>query len=326
MAAIFTGSIELRILSMDVWVREGSDAVNSEEWSAITADQHVCTSSINAGYYCAGPAYDNFTVRFDKYRLEKSNSSNTWGRRSFPLPANVSVFMLGNSHTRQMYNAILCQYRAQIDWKKSLKNPYDPSDSSVPVIMHFKNNATIAVLSNVPLVYSATQWVSNLEKWLERPLSSFDAVVMGRINGVESKSNFGRNVYNFSLVHPELFDPQFPVPTIQKLADVYDGPIVAVPMFAAYGQDVKTHAEEAIDYWITRNRTNIHIVDARKHIQFLGECASDERTVIGVCLDVGNNDGGRNPQDMHRCTGQNGGHPDLVAWDVIEQLFSLLEQ
>jgi hypothetical protein len=41
-------------------------------------------------------------------------------------------------------------------------------------------------------------------------------------------------------------------------------------------------------------------------------------------LDAGDNDGGRKPQEMHRCIGKKGGHPDL-AWDVIEHMYKLLE-
>ena len=325
MNALFV-AVELRIMIMPTTFIRGPAV--SEELSYVADHQHVCVSisSIKTGYYCEGPAYDNFTARLEQYTLEKGKSVNTWGRRSFPLPANASVLMLGNSHTRQMYNALLCQYQAQINWTKNLKNPYKSKDTADAHIIHFNNNATMAVLSNVQLVYKATDWVSNLEKWLELPFSSFDAIVMGRINGISNMSTFGRNVLNLSVVHPELFDPYFPEPTVNKLAEVYNGPIVAVPMFATYGQDVKTHAEEAIDYWITRNRTNIHIVDARKHIQFLGECASDGRFAISDCLDVGDsNEFGRDPREMHRCVGKKGGHPDLVAWDVIEQLHHLLE-
>jgi hypothetical protein len=281
-------------------------------------------------YYCEGPAYDNFTERLLRYALKlKAEAPFKWGQRAFPLPANMSVLIFGNSHTRQMSNALICQYRLQIYWEERLNSSFDPTipRDDYPRILHFKNNSTITVITNTALVYSSTKWLSNLESWLQRPFSSFDAIVMGHINGVESKLKFGHSIIRFSLARPELFDsPEFPVPTVTKLAEVYSGPVVAVPMFAMHGQDVKTHAEQAIDYRASRNRTaNIEIVDVRRHIQNLGECASDATLTVGTCLDAGDNDGGRKPQEMHRCIGKKGGHPDLVAWDVIEHMYKLLE-
>ncbi|GKY90533.1 hypothetical protein MPSEU_000027000 [Mayamaea pseudoterrestris] len=285
---------------------------------------HFCQSSFSntskevKGYKCAGPAYDNFTNRLWEYAHAKNDS--TWGRRQYPLPPNVSVFVLGNSHTRQTYSAMRCQYYSQLASSKDHLDLFGGSKNA-PSTWRYKNNATMVVLSNSPFVYHKEQWAQTIERMLGRSLSSFDAVVMGRINTIETQSNFGRSLANFSKDHPELFDSSFTTPTVERLSQVYTGPIVAVPMFAAYGQDVKENARRtAENLKRTENRTNIRIVDARKHIMALGEeCGSDESTGVGECLNVAVK-GGRNPADMHRCTGRKGGHPDLVAWDVIEKL------
>jgi hypothetical protein len=151
---------------------------------------------------------------------------------------------------------------------------------------------------------------------------------MGRFNKFETTSRFGRDVTALAKAHPELFDASHTSPTIESLADVYEGPILALPMFAVHGQDVRENAEKAQRHWASPpyNRTNIVVVDARRHVAQLGECGSDQIRGMGVCFNEGDhNPKGRNPNAMHRCTGAKGGHPDLIAWDVMEALFRLLE-
>lgn len=293
----------------------------------------ICRSkSVNSNaeqvkaYTCAGPEYENFTDRLLEYVLEQNRSS--WGRRQYPLPAGVSVFIIGNSHTRQVYNALNCQHENEIVSVRYYAD-YQGRTKDMPVRWRYKNNASLVAVSNTPLIYHKDKWVKTLEEMLDQPLSSFDAIVMGRINGFETRSNFGKQLLNYSLQNPEFFDPNFSVPTIEGLARVYNGTIIAVPMFAAYGQDVKEHAERAANLWRKQtNRSNIHIVNARAHIEAIGhECGSDTTSEVGKCLhSIEDNNGGRNPRDMHRCTGSKGGHSDLVAWDVIEKLHEVLPE
>lgn len=98
-----------------------------------------------------------------------------------------------------------------------------------------------------------------------------------------------------------------------------------VSMFAQYGQkDFPASAQRAIDYHKkAENRSNIVFLNGRTHISRLGlECGSDDRTIVGTCHEAG--ESGRPAFDMHRCTGRRGGHADLLAWDVVEALYSLL--
>ena len=306
------------------------EAENAVHLALTKKDLRFCRSNPSNGssqtlsYTCAGPSYDNFTEQLHAYALAKNCSS--WGRREFPFPPNATVLIMGNSHTRQVCESLRCQYRSEIASSTQRPDPFGGS-KNLPSTWVFKNNATAMIVSNTPYVYHKTQWANSLKSLLGRPLSSFDAIVMGRFNGIENTSNFGRGLMNFSLAHPEYFDSRFTTPPIERLADVYSGPIIALPMFAVYGQDVKSNAQRARDKWErSANRTNIFIVETRKHIQAIGnECGSDSLYEIGTCLhSVADNNGGRDPKDMHRCTGKEGGHPDLVVWDMIEQLREVL--
>lgn len=48
------------------------------------------------------------------------------------------------------------------------------------------------------------------------------------------------------------------------------------------------------------------------------EYINDIANQVGTCRDQAVNSG-------HRCTGARGGPPDLVAWDLIEQLHALIQ-
>ena len=297
-------------------------------------DLHYCRANLsnapNRPYLCEGPAYDDFSKRMQVY--VKRQDSDTWGRRQFPLPNNTYVFMLGNSHTRQVYNTLLCEYRNEIvesmDYGdiSALTNPDTTFGSTSS--FRFANNATLVVVSNSPLVYNKDRWAKTFEGLLNRSLASMDAIIMGRFNHFETKSRYGREIISYAKVHPELFDKTYSTPTIESLAELYDGPILALPMFAPHGQDVADSARRAQVYWknaTTNSRTNIYIVHARKHIEVLGECGSDVISGMGICRNTGDGtDGSREAEAMHRCTGLNGGHPDLISWDIIEQLYEVL--
>ena len=59
----------------------------------------------------------------------------------------------------------------------------------------------------------------------------------------------------------------------------------------------------------------IQIVNSRRHIDAMGkECSSNNHYGVQDC--------GKN-RNGHRCNGPHGGHPDIVAWDVIEAIYNL---
>lgn len=65
-------------------------------------------------------------------------------------------------------------------------------------------------------------------------------------------------------------------------------------------------------------RDNVRLINGRQYIGVLGECSSDKwQGGAGTC---------ENDPNAHRCVGARGGHPDLVAWDVVENLHDLLNR
>jgi hypothetical protein len=284
------------------------------------------TTAIPVDYQCSGEAYENYTNHYlQPYARSAAGMIDyplTWGRRPFPLPSEVSVLVLGNSHTKQTVISLLCQYA---DVVQSV-TPLGPSDINPQNIsfffeVRFLNNASMVFLGNHPLVYSRT-WSDNIRRFdpQRRSLQDYDVVVLGQFNLYDPKY---RNSLMFSMIlsfqrrFPDLVNVEHdPCPSLTDLARQYNKSIVVMPMFAGFSQ---TWTERAIQevQWLrsSQNRSNIGVIHTRGHIRAMGtECGSSaERTSIGTCIA---NSG------AHRCTGPNGGDADLMAWDLVESFYS----
>ena len=105
-------------------------------------------------------------------------------------------------------------------------------------------------------------------------------------------------------------------PSLKEVAAVYSGPLVYVSMFATYRY--KTYSQDRDDANKMRSRSNLLYLDGRQYIRMDGmeECGSPKRDEMSDCVD---DDDAR--RHHHRCVGKFGGHPDLVAWDVVEFLY-----
>jgi len=95
-------------------------------------------------------------------------------------------------------------------------------------------------------------------------------------------------------------------------------------MFAKYGLP-----EQKMNLNFTQSvrgtRDNLSVIDGRKYIDDMKmECGSKGRFVVSQCLEMSDNrPGGESAVHQHRCIGDQGGHPDLIAWEVAEKLNAL---
>jgi len=317
--------------------------------------------------------------RFDE--LPPPTSSYWWGRRQVPMPgANRSLLVMGNSHTRQIFGQLLCQYWHLIT---SLTN-VSPHTSDNTLVLHLGSiNSTVYFIANSALFYS-TEWPMLLEhrfsvdkirdafKEGSGPLppalhvSALDAIVLGDFNGFAERvqNGFATAVrddiqYYFEHDHLELeFDESaldfehVDAPNVSQVAEVFTGPIIRMSGFAEYMQNtalderdwVESHSSIGGGGCTTsatirgggdrKNdggglRDNIVYLDGRKYVDDLGlECGGDNGDPLNRCHETGDSisENMREPKNMHRCQGSMGGHPDLVAWDVVEMLYALLLQ
>jgi hypothetical protein len=272
-------------------------------------------------YQCAGSAYDEFSHKLlelattpKHFGLERD--SKNWGKRKIPTPANSTVVFLGNSHTRQVFQTFMCQYRDNIV-KATVLNDVDGKGSGI-VHVSLKENITVYGVTNLPHVYSP-RWSELLKVSMNlQTLNDIDALVLGHFNTFKESINstFMTLMKNLTAGTDADFERISP-PGIEDVAKVYSGPIIAVSMFADY--DVRRHKGvlKQIGALRKKGRKNIFSIDGRQYVPYIGECASDLGMSIGTCLTTDKSPGKRHING-HRCVGKNGGHPDLISWDIIE--------
>lgn len=113
------------------------------------------------------------------------------------------------------------------------------------------------------------------------------------------------------------------------VAKVFDGPIVGVSMFGVQGIGQAKTDDKTKKSFSKNHRTNVDVIRGRKYIDEIGlECGTDQflpnEDGGSDCKEMSKkknkNDNTRPANEMHRCVGSLGGHPDLIAWEVVEFL------
>ncbi len=294
-------------------------------------------------YVCEGPDYDRFTNKLDQFVRWIHKQPNkigkhvpnitrkvlakyrktpaTWGRRTgSPFPANTTILAVGSSHTRQIFQAMECQYETisyeDMEGRKSNNTMRRGSYYRI----EFANHAKLHLVTNNALFYSR-HWVSYLEDLIQYKLEDLDAIVFGNINRfIDAMNTTFMELMMEKTSH--LKDADFrtvPPPELTDFAQVYPGPIVAHSLMSDWSWG-NGHTNLMGHLWGLQQEQpkrvhTIRLVDGRKFVKFLGEeCSSDDWQKVGVCS---------NDTSKHRCIGARGGHPDLLVWEILENLHDL---
>jgi hypothetical protein len=272
------------------------------------------TRAIRLGYQCEGSHYNDFAREMLSLAARLPEPV---GRRAFPIASNLSVLVMGNSHTRQMMLSLICQFNDEVVEYDTALGFNSSRDDSFRI--RFRNNATVISLTNNPVVYSP-YWVTLVENIMGRRLGSFDAIVLGKFNSFdESKgTSFMETVTQALRNLPGAADfSTSRAPTLPDIMAIYDGPVVYVSMFALYGRSELLTSLEVLEN-ARSTRDNISVIDGRKYIDVLKlECGAEGHNMVGSCTE------GNEGREAHRCIGVKGGHPDLIAWEVAEILNEL---
>ena len=279
---------------------------------------------LQIGYQCEGKKYEEFGKALKDFAA-KSFLANE-GRRPFPFPPNTTILFFGNSHTRQMSTTLLCQYFQSV---VEFDNKSIGTGRTDYFVARFENNATIISLTNNPIVYSK-DWSKMVEDIIHQKLNTLDAIILGKFNDyTESQgTNFLTTVSNIAKnLNLDIDFKNIPPPRLKDVAEVYSGPIFSVSMFAARGKHEHQASLTTMEVLQReKNRTNIHVIDGRKYIKAIGyECGSDLYKSIGECLEM-TDETPRLANEMHRCAGNMGGHADLIGWEVVESVFTVLSK
>lgn len=267
----------------------------------------------NVTFQCSGKAYEEFGQRL--LELHKNSTSITWGNRLTPFPADRAILFYGNSHTRQLVESFLCQYRGLI-----VEGALVPPNHNMGYV-RFLNNSTVHWVINSWTAFSP-HWCNDLIDNLPYPrsLASFDAVIMGQFNQVRGKSKYVDEMKRESQHHPTMNISRTP-PTLKDLAKCLtheSSRIIGVPMFNRQGvwryKENLLHAQE-----IDNSVHMVEVIDPRKYIPNLKECGAASQFEINECKNT-------RPASIqaHKCAGPAGGFADAVNWDLIEILHKVL--
>lgn len=280
------------------------------------------THSIPVPYQCAGPVYNNFTAELRQFAAQQIHSGKKhplWGQRG--LPPNKWILFWGNSHTRQIGNSLVAQHTGEI---VKLKRYDAHINKNMARRFDLTQNRTVFIIANSYVAYSHN-WLGLLQKQMGKKLWKMSALIVGTFNTCNApvhttfEDEMEEIVGQFAGVDCDTIEG----PTFEMIAKEYKGPMAYASMFATYRhKEINEahdqvlqlqHAQEQIDP--SQRRTFVY-EDARQYIDEMGtECGSPIRN--GKSL----SDCENTPyaaRKYHRCTGAHGGHPDLVAWDLID--------
>ena len=318
------GSDQDRVDDDDDRISAPDSSVNLDDLADVpSTDFNFCTvpyvlmrdtnRTVDIPYQCDGPYYRSFISHlraFSDDMVTQGEQSFDWGHRS-TLPANRKYLFLGNSHTRQTAMALLCQL--------NVRNTESLEQKNLAMARRYDldNDAQVFLVVNSYVVHSP-KWVELLEKQVGVKLADFDAVVLGLFNTCNADVNT-----TFTTEMKEMTDEDAQVdcmnqegPSLKDVAAVYSGPLLYVSMFATYRY--YTYSQDKEDASKLRSRSNLLYLDGRQYIRMDGmeECGSPKRDEL---VDCANDEDAR--RHHHRCVGKFGGHPDLIAWDVVEFLY-----
>lgn len=282
--------------------------------------------SIPILYQCRGRVYDEFATALHRRLVSdilNGTRPRTWGRRLYPLPANRTLLVWGNSHSRQVATTLACQHQ----------------DKLVDVQQHavwedrvqrfaFANGSVLWVVVNSHIPYFP-DWKDSLQQTLgvASLAEGVAVIVMGIWNPCDWARHNGKAIHAVQAENRSLDSCRDEsLPNVADLSKVYPGPIVFQPMFTTHSMfdDIHNQSRVALQNLPPPRQEGNHtlyvstrrVIDAMQH-----EGIAYYKDDMGPCSRTSNP---RYPY-THRCTGPLGGHADPVAWDWTEFFYNELE-
>lgn len=277
-------------------------------------------------HFCRGPHYEAFVQRLythvtdDQAPLE----GPSWGRRrrrttALPAGHNNRVLAVGNSHLRQTVYAWLTQLGSAVRRVTRLYHHYavrvDLEDTNTTTTTY----TTVYVLTNTHVPYAGAddEWATAILNLTQRSsLDDFDVIVVGNDNPCQPYylERFARDFPNVSC---DYHTPPTPADWIQR---AHRSRLVFVTSFMGrhlYRRDVDwLRTVVRLRNHSSSSSHRVGFLYGRHHVEALShegsESDDDDSDVACPTCNV----------NGHRCVGAWGGHPDLVAWDLIEWLWT----
>jgi hypothetical protein len=275
--------------------------------------------NFNTYFQCEGPEYDKCAAAARAVARNSSHhhhASPTWSQPGVPLVRpGSSLLFIGNSHTRQIYETLVCQYQEDI-------LSTDPWGSSVTL----RNDIFLQSSINSPWHYDVT---TNLTERFLSELGHFpnyyDAIILGDFNGDVFNYDFSlaytrpESFYNVTVKSAAAANITLNgVLQLKHFAAIFNGPIIRLTGGVLVNTTKVRNAQAEVQQVLqttNKNKNDFVVLDASQYVPQVGICGHNQGGKIVVDAPV---------VGYHRCQGGKGGHPDLVAYDVVEALGQLL--
>eukprot|EP00978_Attheya_sp_CCMP212_P032326 scaffold125706_cov56-Attheya_sp.AAC.2 len=281
-------------------------------------------------YQCGGEDYYEFHNSLQSLWSESLTERPFWGRRESPAPRNTNILVWGNSHTRQVVEAMLCQYEDKI--VDSYLEEEDEGEGNYLGWVQLEHNVTIMWVINTWHSFTGDRWRHLLETYVLQSmtkvpasngdhitnLTDFDVLLLGKFNRTSSDVStkkkgraFYRSMYKNKKEHPKLIDFDTTTPGLSQISSALNGAAVGLTPFAPDDRTQNHMQTEAAQ----SNRANGMVLEGRHYMDVLGECVGMIKEGVGSCV---------NQTVGHRYAGAYGGHADVMVWDIVKTLHQIV--
>ena len=274
-------------------------------------------------YYCTGEQYDQFATALHAFADDVTHGA-AWGRRAFGIPSHKTILMLGNADTIQIAHSLVCRHLNDDDEDEdagkdgknkspkieSIQAPL--SDKQTAQKIKFSNNATLVILTDDKIVqktqpqnFDGSSIAKTIQQETGLALSQYDGMIWGLFHDCGS----------ISAQCPNTTQPLY-----FATAQEFEGPMLFIGMMAdARTEQALAIRDEMKQYKNGSGPTKLWFISGRRYISKL---KLEGSTIYGNGTDADNVP--KTGRYGHRCTGQRGGHSDLLAFDVTEFLYNQL--
>jgi hypothetical protein len=267
------------------------------------------TDKVDLKFQCQGKKYNQFADAMHKFADDVPNHGELWGRREFGIPSNQLILMVGNTDTEQIAHTLACQQLVLFSdgsARNKITSIQAPISSKQTAQKYtFSNNSTLVVIANETLAKtSPKQFLKTIERETGIPLLNYSAMIFGLFDDCDTDpSNCPDTTYSLFFA----------------TADVFSGPMLFVGMMADVRTDQSFAIRDGIREYKAAGRRNLWFIHGRRHIS---KMKVEGATVKNTNGDADNSS--KSGRYGHRCTGAQGGHSDLLAFDVTEFLYNAL--
>ena len=244
---------------------------------------------------CTGDEYELFAKEMHNFAANRDIHDSTWGRRlKGGIPAHKRVLVLGNLDTQQIAYALACQYAAKV-------HHISPTAQS----LQFPRNASAVLLTdsgeslrNV----AADQFGAAVQAQTGFALDDFDAIVWGLLIdcGLASEAC-----------------PNTTATLFFGAAEQFTGPMIFIGMMADARQEQAFAIRDQVRTLKSQGHRHLLFIMGRRYISKI--------TLEGAFSNGEADNAHKTGKVGHRCAGAEGGHADLLAFDVSEFLHQQLD-